>query len=75
MDNVYESIVIGLAEAIEDEKSCENKLMRNILYEEPIKKSNGEETRILRNKEKRLIKELKDRMTPIIMQTQKDKIK
>ena len=45
-------------------------------YEEQLKAvewAKAEQARILKEKEERLIKELKEKMTPIIMQAKKDK--
>ena len=45
-------------------------------YEEQLKAvewAKAEQARILKEKEKRLTKELKEKMTPIIMQAKKDK--
>ena len=46
-------------------------------YEDQLKAvewAKAEQARILKEKEKRLTKELKEKMTPIIMQAKKDKI-
>ena len=37
MSNVYESIITGLNEAIEDTNRSEKKLKRNVVHVEPIK--------------------------------------
>ena len=36
MDNVFESIIFGLTEAIEDAKSGKKKLERNVVYVESV---------------------------------------
>lgn len=48
MSNVYESIIAGLNEAIEDAKSSEKKLKRNVVHVEPIKEYNAEEVKKIR---------------------------
>ena len=48
MGNVYESIISGLKEAIEDAKSGEKKLKRNIVHIEPIKEYSAEEVKRIR---------------------------
>ena len=48
MGNVYESIISGLKEAIEDAKSGEKKLNRNIVHIEPIKEYSAEEVKRIR---------------------------
>ena len=48
MSNVYESIIEGLNEAIEDAKSSEKKLKRNVVHVEPIKEYNAEEVKKIR---------------------------
>ena len=48
MSNVYESIISGLTEAIEDAKSGEKKLNRNIVHIEPIKEYSAEEVKRIR---------------------------
>ena len=45
MSNIYESIVIGLTEAINDVKSNEKMLKRNIVDEEFEKEYNVEEVK------------------------------
>lgn len=45
MSNVYESIITGLNEAIEDAKSSEKKLKRNVVHVEPVKEYNAEEVK------------------------------
>lgn len=42
MDNIYESIIFGLTEAIDDVNSGETKLKRNVVYV-GTSKENGEE--------------------------------
>ena len=79
MDNVYESIITGLTEAIEDAKvQKKNYIEEHILlserYEDQLKAvewAKAEQARILKEKEERLIKELKEKMTPIIMEAKK----
>ena len=81
MDNVYESIITGLTEAIEDAKGqkknyIEEHILLSERYEDQLKAvewAKAEQARILKEKEKRLTKELKEKMTPIIMQAKKDK--
>ena len=48
MSNVYESIMAGLTEAIEDAKSSEKKLKRNVVHVEPIKEYNAEQVKRIR---------------------------
>ena len=48
MSNVYESIITGLNEAIEDANSSEKKLKRNVVHVEPIKEYNAEEVKKIR---------------------------
>ena len=48
MGNVYNSIITGLTEAIDDAKSDEKKLERNAVYVEPIEEYNVEEVKRLR---------------------------
>ena len=48
MSNVYESIIAGLNEAIDDAKSSEKKLKRNVVHVEPIKEYNAEEVKKIR---------------------------
>ena len=48
MSNVYESIIAGLNEAIEDAKSSEKKLKRNVVHVEPIKEYNAEDVKKIR---------------------------
>ena len=48
MGNVYESIISGLKEAIEDAKSDEKKLKRNVVHIEPVKEYNAEEVKRIR---------------------------
>lgn len=48
MSNVYDSIVTGLTEAIEDAKGCEKKLKRNVAHVEPVKEYSAEEVKKIR---------------------------
>lgn len=48
MSNVYESIISGLSEALEDAKSDEKKLKRNVVHIEPVKEYNAEEVKRIR---------------------------
>ena len=48
MSNVYESIITGLNEAIEDANSSEKKLNRNVVHVEPIKEYNAEDVKKIR---------------------------
>ena len=48
MNNVYESIITGLNEAIEDSNSSEKKLKRNVVHVEPIKEYNAEDVKKIR---------------------------
>ena len=48
MSNVYESIITGLNEAIEDANRSEKKLKRNVVHVEPIKEYNAEEVKAIR---------------------------
>lgn len=48
MSNVYESIITGLNEAIEDANSSEKKLKRNVVHVEPIKEYNAEDVKKIR---------------------------
>lgn len=48
MSNVYDSIITGLTEAIEDVKSGKKKLKRNVVYVEPIKEYNADEVKKIR---------------------------
>ena len=53
MSSVYESIISGLTEAIDDAKSNEKKLKRNVVHVEPVKEYSAEEVKKIRinNKE------------------------
>lgn len=48
MSKVYESIITGLNEAIEDANSSERKLKRNVVHVEPIKEYNAEDVKKIR---------------------------
>ena len=50
MSGVYESIVAGLNEAIEDAKSTENKLKRRVVTVMPVKEYEPEEIKAIRKK-------------------------
>lgn len=49
MGNVYNSIITGLTEAIDDAKSDEKKLERNVVYVETIEEYNVEVKRLRLN--------------------------
>ena len=49
MSDVYESIVAGLQEAIEDAKSKEKKLPRRVVTVVPVKEYNASEVKKIRN--------------------------
>lgn len=49
MSNVYESIVAGLTEAIDDAQSIEKKLKRRIVSIVPVKEYNAAEVKKIRN--------------------------
>ena len=50
MSDVYESIVAGLQEAIEDAKSKEKKLPRRVVTVVPVKEYNASEAKKIRNR-------------------------
>ena len=49
MSNVYESIMTGLNEAVEDSKSYEKKLTRRVVTVIPVKEYNASEVKKIRN--------------------------
>ena len=76
MSDVYESIVAGLQEAIEDAKSKEKKLPRRVVTVVPVKEYNASEGKKIRNEtgmsqktfarseERRVGKECRSRWSP-----------
>ena len=49
MSNVYESIMTGLAEAVEDAKASEKKLQRRVVTIIPVKDYSAEEVKEIRH--------------------------
>ena len=49
MSNVYESIMTGLNEAVEESKSYEKKLTRRVVTVIPVKEYNASEVKKIRN--------------------------
>lgn len=49
MSNVYESIMTGLNEAVEDSKSYEKKITRRVVTVIPVKEYNASEVKKIRN--------------------------
>ena len=49
MSNVYESIMTGLAEAVEDAKASEKKLQRRVVTIIPVKEYSAEEVKEIRH--------------------------
>lgn len=50
MSKVFDSIMLGLTEAVEDSQSKENKLSKHVVTIVPVKEYNSEEIKVIRKK-------------------------